>query len=88
MNIFLDTTRQFDYSPPMSDSFKPVGLTAVQKELMKIRSFRGIYSRVAKQLGISTNHVKEVSMGRRNSARVLNAIEREYKKIKATERAA
>ena len=44
--------------------------------------FRGIYSRVAKKLGLSVQHVREVALGRRHSARVARALDREFLKIR------
>jgi hypothetical protein len=43
---------------------------------------------VAKRLKVSPQHVREVFFGRRKSARVLKALERELAKIGGVERAA
>lgn len=66
----------------------PLIYDLLQAELQRSARLRGIYTRVAVQLGVSVQHVKEVSMGRRNSPRVIRAMEREYQKILNRERAA
>lgn len=60
----------------------------IRAELQKASRFRGIYTRVARKLNVSPNHVKEVAMGRRSSNRVERAIEREYRRIVEAEKAA
>jgi hypothetical protein len=42
---------------------------------------RGVFSRVARQLRLSPNHVCEVAKGNRRSARVETAIRREFSRI-------
>ncbi len=57
-------------------------------ELQRASRLNGIYTRVAKRLGLSVNHVREVGVGRRTSARVLREITREFKKMVSGEKAA
>lgn len=45
--------------------------------------FRGIYTRVGKKLGLSSQHVREVALGRRVSSRVVKALDREFQRIEA-----
>ena len=65
-----------------------VNFTEAHTELQRVAKFRGLYSRVARRLDVSVQHVIEVSKGRRHSARVMRAVEREYRKILDRERAA
>jgi hypothetical protein len=55
--------------------------------LLNTSRFRGIYSRVAKKLNVSPQHVREVALSRRRSARVTRALERELSIINKVGRA-
>jgi len=41
----------------------------------------GIFSRIARSLGLSRNHVREVAKGNRRSSRVESALEAEFARI-------
>jgi hypothetical protein len=47
----------------------------------RLSLYRGIYSRVARQLGIDPSYVSRVARGERRSAKVENALVKEMKKI-------
>ncbi len=61
-------------------------------ELEQAAQFYGIYSRVARKLGVTPQHVRHVAKGLTQSKRVLTAINREIARIRRsvaqTERAA
>ncbi len=59
-------------------------------ELEHAAQFYGIYSRLAKKLGVTPQHVRHVAIGLRSSKRVSAAIDREIRRIKnsACEKAA
>jgi hypothetical protein len=60
------------------------GAAAVDPALLALKEaakFRGIYTRVARRLGLSAQHVREVALGHRRSARVKLELDREFKKI-------
>ena len=69
----------------MSDNFN-----STAPELAYAARFYGLYSTVARKLGVTPQHVRQVAMGLRVSKRVLNAVKREAQKRRAgdTERAA
>lgn len=58
------------------------------EELQFSGKFPGICSRIAKQLSVSPQHVREVFLRRRVSDRVSKALDAELKKIEGTGRAA
>ena len=68
--------------------YSTVNVIRIRAELEKAARYRGIYTRVARQLGVSSHHVKEVVMGRRHSIRVMRAFKAEFSKIVDSERAA
>lgn len=59
-------------------------------ELEQAASFYGIYSRIAKKLGVTPQHVRHVAKGLGKSKRVSAALDREIRRIrnKVSERAA
>lgn len=52
-----------------------------RRKLRKAISYQGIFSRVAKQLGLTRTHVYYVAIGERDSARVAEALLREINRI-------
>ena len=65
-------------------------LKVIAPELKTASLFWGVYSRVARRLGVTPQHVRLVAKGMHTSKRVTAAIKREIKRIKAehSERAA
>lgn len=64
---------------------------AVRQRFKDANLINGTYSRVARSLGVSANHVREVIFGRRTSDRVMRAVVREVArldKLAARERSA
>jgi len=61
----------------MTDSTKGIK----DSPFTRLSLYRGIYSRVARQLGIDASYVSRVARGERRSARVETALLREMKKI-------
>ena len=59
-------------------------------ELEQAALFYGIYSRVARKLGVTPQHVRHIAKGLGKSKRVSTALDREIRRIrgKMTERAA
>jgi transcriptional regulator with XRE-family HTH domain len=55
--------------------------TSTSPVLNRHRLYRGIYSRVAKQLGIDRSYVSRVASGERKSERVEKALMRELQRI-------
>lgn len=53
-------------------------------ELAEAALFRGTYSTVAQKLGVSPQHVRNVSLGRAVSRRVAEELKREVRRRKAT----
>jgi transcriptional regulator with XRE-family HTH domain len=51
------------------------------KESERIRHYRGLYSRVAKQLGVDRSFVSRVANGERQSESVQRALAREIERI-------
>jgi transcriptional regulator with XRE-family HTH domain len=49
--------------------------------LKRYRLYRGLYSRVARQLGVDRSYVSRVARGERRSRRVENALQRELRRI-------
>lgn len=49
--------------------------------LNRLQLYRGIYSRVAKQLGIDRSYVSRVASGERKSEKVQKALQRELDRI-------
>lgn len=56
---------------------------SIAPELRKAAIFYGIYSRLARRLGVTPQHVRQVARGIRRSARVARAIEREIRRLNA-----
>ena len=67
-----------------------VHLQFTAPELEQASQFYGIYSRIARKLGVTPQHVSQVSKGLHRSKRVTAAIEKEMRRIrgKMQERAA
>lgn len=65
-----------------------VEFTEIKIELERAARFYGIYSRVARKIGVSSQHVKEVAMMRRTSDRVQRAIVREFVRTVKKDKAA
>lgn len=55
--------------------------TSTKSELNRHQLYRGIYSRVAKQLGIDRSYVSRVASGERSSEKVEAALKRELARI-------
>ena len=49
--------------------------------LKRYRLYRGLYSRVARQLGVDRSYVSRVARGERRSRRVENALKSELRRI-------
>jgi hypothetical protein len=49
--------------------------------LTRYRLYRGLYSRVARQLGVDRSYVSRVARGERRSRRVENALKSELRRI-------
>jgi DNA-binding transcriptional regulator YdaS (Cro superfamily) len=67
-----------------------VQINSTAPELEKAALFYGLYSRIARQLGVTSQHVSQVAKGRHRSKRVSKAIAKEIQRIlnKNGERAA
>lgn len=52
------------------------------RELARYARYRGLYSRVAKQLGVDRSYVSRVARGERRSQRVEAALRAELKRIR------
>lgn len=52
--------------------------------LVRLSLYRGIYSRVARQLGIDPSYVSRVARGERRSIKVEEALIKEIKRIEKT----
>ena len=61
----------------MNLRFKPTS-----PELAKAAIFRGVYSRVARKLGVTPQHVRHVALGLSVSKRVSREIDREIRRVK------
>jgi len=65
---------------------------SISPDLENAALFYGMYSRVARQLGVSPQHVRQVARGLHASKRVSSAVQREIKRLQSkaskTERAA
>ena len=57
------------------------GATNYTKEFAKIRQYRGLFSRVARELGVDRSFVSRVASGERQSERVSRALNREFARI-------
>jgi DNA-binding transcriptional regulator YdaS (Cro superfamily) len=55
--------------------------TSINPVLFRHSLFRGIYSRVARQLGVDRSYVSRVASGERRSAKVEAALLKEIKRI-------
>jgi transcriptional regulator with XRE-family HTH domain len=55
--------------------------TSINPVLVRHSLFRGIYSRVARQLGVDRSYVSRVASGERRSAKVEAALLNEIKRI-------
>ena len=51
------------------------------RESERLRHYRGLYSRVARELGVDRSYVSRVARGERESERVRKALEREMSRI-------
>jgi hypothetical protein len=54
----------------------------LSREVLVTRRYWGLYTRVARKLGVSVSHVTRVADGQRQSRRVADAIEREARRMK------
>ena len=64
-------------------------LKCIAPELTEASRFYGLFSRVAKKLGVTPQHVRQVARGLHSSKRVTAALQRELRRIReAGERAA
>lgn len=61
---------------------------ALREETRKYNRRRGIYSLVARELGLTPAHVRNVALGLRSSQRVEEALEKAFIALDKTERAA
>ena len=57
------------------------GATNYNKESQRIRQYRGLFSRVARELGVDRSYVSRVASGERSSEKVQRAISRELARI-------
>jgi transcriptional regulator with XRE-family HTH domain len=57
------------------------------KLLKRAALFRGLYSRVAKQLGVDPSYVSRVARGQRRNADVENALIREVQRLDSSDAA-
>lgn len=55
--------------------------TSINPVLNRHQLYRGIYSRVAKQLGIDRSYVSRVASGERKSEKVQKALMRELQRV-------
>jgi transcriptional regulator with XRE-family HTH domain len=55
--------------------------TSTRTELKRHQLYRGVYSRVAKELGIDRSYVSRVASGERRSEKVEKAILREIERV-------
>lgn len=55
--------------------------TSTNAALNRLQLYRGIYSRVAKQLGIDRSYVSRVASGERKSEKVEKALLREIERV-------
>lgn len=55
---------------------------AKSRELARYARYRGLYSRVARQLGVDRSYVSRVARGERRSRRVEEALRAELKRIR------
>ena len=60
---------------------------ATTKLLKRAALFRGLYSRVAKQLGVDPSYVSRVARGQRRNTDVENALIREVKRLDGSDAA-
>ena len=55
--------------------------TSTRTELKRHQLYRGVYSRVAKELGVDRSYVSRVANGERRSEKVEKAILREIERV-------
>jgi hypothetical protein len=58
-----------------------VQFNAITDILRRATQYYGMYSRIARELGVSSNHVRMVAMGQRRSKRIERALAREIARI-------
>lgn len=63
-------------------------LKCIAPEIAEASKFYGVFSRVARKLRVTPQHVRQVAMGLHTSRRVSAALQRELRKIRDGERAA
>lgn len=56
---------------------------AKTRELARYARYRGLYARVARQLGVDRSYVSRVARGERRSSRVEQALRAELKRIRS-----
>lgn len=61
---------------------------SVIAEFQRASKLTGIFTRIAKKLDVSPQHVREVALGNRRSDRVMKALQAEMRKAVGAERAA
>ena len=76
MNILPVMPKESTKRPPVTN-----GASNYSKETVRIREYRGLYSRVARELGVDRSYVSRVASGERVSERVQRALEREVTRI-------
>lgn len=57
--------------------------TRKSRELARYARYRGLYARVARQLGVDRSYVSRVARGERRSKRVEEALRAELKRIRS-----
>ncbi|HEX4039053.1 MAG TPA: hypothetical protein VHX37_13415 [Acidobacteriaceae bacterium] len=60
---------------------RPAPVIDCRSTLQLMNRLYGIYSVVGRELGVTSHHVKQVALGRRKSAEVMAAVEREFRRI-------
>lgn len=58
-----------------------VHFKSIAPELAQASRFYGVYSRVARKLGVTPQHVRQVALGLHTSRRVSAALKRELRRI-------
>jgi len=71
-----------------TEVFCTVNSNDVISEFKRSHRLAGTYTKVAKKLALSPQHVREVALGNRRSARVMKALAAEVKRIDRFEAAA
>ena len=72
----------------LTEDFFTVTSNAVISEFQRSYRLTGTYTKVARQLSLSPQHVREVALGKRRSARVMKSLIAEVKRLNKFEAAA